>query len=220
MRQMFARCHNYTTSMTMLRVPLQVLTPQNFTQQAQMSTEKMMFLPLGFRESFKSAGTKSFRTRRQTKTWLITSILKACSMADSRVLILEVEFDPTAPNTLMYGSANRFRRTGILTLPSLKLPPQPRSDRTPAAGCQDPLPTPSSFASAPQHGLHMKKTKAHGFQLWHVKSKVQGNSISGHWDRDETEDKPHFILLTHLVNSMDLLGFLFPLMGNKLPQDF
>lgn len=101
-------------------------------------------------------------------------------MADSPVLILEVEFYPMASKTLACGSADRFRRTGLLTQPSLKLPPHPRSDRTPAAGCQDPLPTPSSFASALRRGLHMKKTKAHGFQLWHVKSKVQGNSISGH----------------------------------------
>lgn len=33
------------------------------------------------------------------------------------------------------------------------------------------------------------------------------------------EGKPHFVLLTHLVNSMDLLGFFTP-MGNNLLQEF
>lgn len=75
-----ARCQDYTAGMTILCVPLKVLTPQIITQQTQLSTEKMMFLALSFQENFKSTGTKSSRTRRQVKTRLMASVSWVCSM--------------------------------------------------------------------------------------------------------------------------------------------
>jgi len=75
-----ARCQDYTAGMTILCVPLKVLTPQIITQQTQLSTEKMMFLALSFQENFKSTGTKSSRTRRQVKTRLMASVSRVCSM--------------------------------------------------------------------------------------------------------------------------------------------
>jgi len=136
---------------------------------------------------------------------------------DPWVLICKVEFDPTAFSVLSYWLLEQNRAPHAAQPETASSILQWEEPGCAAAGTSGlpPAALPAHFST----GCTWKKNQ-HDFQLWHMKLKVQGNSINGHWDRDEAEDKPHFILLTHLVNSMYLLLIFFLLTGNKLPQDF
>lgn len=87
------------------------------------------------------------------------------------MLILEAEFDTMTFNALTYGSAHHLRRTGLPTLPSPKLPPHARSDKSLAAGTPC-LPSLQLCRSTSAGAAREKKKVAHDFQLWHVKSIV------------------------------------------------
>lgn len=138
------------------------------------------------------------------KTWLITSLFEVTSYSDSRVWSYGFQHSHVWKCWwLQHNQVPQAAQPGTAH-PAL----QWEEPSCPTAGTSS-LPT----AALPhQHGLHIGEKQKGGltqdFQLWHVKLKVQGNGINGHWDRDETKDKQHFILLTHLVNSMDLL-FVF-----------
>lgn len=193
-----ARCHDYTASMTILCVTLKVPTPEIITQQAQLSTEKMMFLALSFQENFKSAGTKSSRTRRQVKTWLMAPVVKAWSMQ----------------NPERYYSRLSLIRQHLYECWWLQQSCAPY-----AWSCLLILAVRSAAASTsclPQQ-LHQVQGAP---RLWHIRAK-QHNS---HWGRDKAEDNPYYwhicLIQSVWVFFVCRLVCLFSLMGNKLPQDF
>lgn len=187
-----ARCHDYTvwqyfTSMTILCVPLKVPTPEIITQQAQLSTEKMMLLALSFQENFKSAGTKSSRTRRQVKTRLMAPVVKARSMQNPE----------------------RYSSRLSLILQHLYERWWLQQSRAPHAwSCLLVLAVRSAAAST--SCLPQQPHQAQGApRLWHIRAKQH----KSHWGRDKAEDNPHFILLAHMLNSISLWFFFCLFVG-------